>query len=151
HDAPLAPTAQGELGNPGSTGTTPPARVYYVGAYYDKIDRPTMQVNVGTNGGTAWTRPTDPNDPLNNRSDTVLRTDYSYNAAGWLENTTDPRALVGRREYDALGRIVKTIDAYTSPPTTSNRTTEYSFDGNTNLLRLRAVLSGGEEITRWVY
>ena len=35
-------------------------------------------MNVGTNGGTAWTRPSVPT-----ASDTVLVTSYNYNAAGW--------------------------------------------------------------------
>jgi RHS repeat-associated protein len=64
-------TATGALGNP---TTTPKARVSYVAYYYDAARRLTTTVNVGTNGGTAYTRPSTPDA----RSDTVLRTDTSY-------------------------------------------------------------------------
>ena len=47
-------TATGALGDP-TTG--PRARVSYAAAWYDLADRPTAAVDVGTNGGTAWTRP----------------------------------------------------------------------------------------------
>src|SRR6266851_2233169 len=42
--------------------------------YYDAADRPTSSVDVGTNGGTAYTRPSTPDA----RSDTVLRGDIGY-------------------------------------------------------------------------
>lgn len=71
HDA----TGTGELGDP---ATQPKARVSYAGIYYDKADRVTASVNVGTNGGAEWvyvsTAPA--------RSDTVLVNSQSYNAAG---------------------------------------------------------------------
>src|SRR5262249_5921901 len=64
-------TTGGPLGNP---TTAPKARVYYSAAYYDAVDRLTTSVDVGTNGGTAYTRPSTPDA----RSDTVLRNDISY-------------------------------------------------------------------------
>src|SRR5262249_46706135 len=71
-------TTTGALGNP---TTAPKARVYYAANYYDAVDRLTTTVNVGTNGGTAYTRPSTPDA----RSDTVLRTDVAYNGAGWVD------------------------------------------------------------------
>src|SRR5262249_15552140 len=68
-------TTLGGLNNP---TTAPKARVYYATAYYDAADRLTDSVNVGTNGGTAYTRPAG----VPARSDTVLVTHYDYNAAG---------------------------------------------------------------------
>src|SRR5207302_5764620 len=50
HDA----VATGALNNP---TTDPKARVYYVAGYFDAIDRQTDTVDVGTNGGSAYTRP----------------------------------------------------------------------------------------------
>ena len=41
----------------GQPDTDPPARVYYAADYYDAADRLTATVDVGTNGGSAWTRP----------------------------------------------------------------------------------------------
>src|SRR5262249_51000406 len=80
-------TATGELGN---ATTAPKARVYYAAAYYDAADRLTASVSVGTNGGSAYTRPSS----VPSRSDTVLVVDYGYNSAGWAETTTDPRGIV---------------------------------------------------------
>jgi RHS repeat-associated protein len=48
-------TSYGALGTP-SSGVG--ARVYYSASYYDLADRLIDSVDVGTNGGSAWTRPT---------------------------------------------------------------------------------------------
>src|SRR5262249_9629289 len=72
----------GALGNP---TTTPEARVSYVTAYYDAVNRTTASVNVGTNGGSSYTRPSS----APSRSDTVLETSYTYNAQGWNDTTAD--------------------------------------------------------------
>ena len=66
-------TQGGPLGNP---TTHPYARVSYVANYYDAANRLTNSVNVGTNGGTAYTRPT----TVPARSDTVLVTSTGYQA-----------------------------------------------------------------------
>ena len=66
-------TATGALGTPMS-GLG--ARVYYEGYYYDAAGRLTADVNVGTNGGSAWDMPDSP--PA--RSSTALVTTYSYAA-----------------------------------------------------------------------
>jgi RHS repeat-associated protein len=66
-------TATGALGNP---STSPKARVSYVASYYDAANRPTASVDVGTNGGSAYTRPSSVPSP----SDTVLVTSYAYAA-----------------------------------------------------------------------
>ncbi|MDB5309936.1 MAG: hypothetical protein JWO38_4138 [Gemmataceae bacterium] len=63
----------GELGTP-TTGVG--ARVSYAAAYYDAADRLTATVDVGTNGGNAYTRPT----TVPARSSTVLVTSESYAA-----------------------------------------------------------------------
>ena len=46
------------------------------------------------------------------RSDTALRTSYSYDTDGALQDVTDPRALVTRTEYDDAGRQTKVIRNY---------------------------------------
>jgi hypothetical protein len=61
----------------------PPSRL-------DSLSRLTADVNVGTNGGTSWTRPSTPHAA----SDTVLVSTDSHNPAGWLGSSTDPRGLV---------------------------------------------------------
>src|SRR5262249_3370550 len=69
-------TGAGALGSP-TTGVQ--ARVYFVANYFDLADRFFASANVGTNGGTAYTRPS----TVPARSDTVLVTSQIYNAAGW--------------------------------------------------------------------
>jgi RHS repeat-associated protein len=140
-------TATGALGDP---NTGPKARVSYTASYYDLADRPTAVVDVGTNGGSAWTRPSS----VPARSDTVLVTDFGYNAAGWVETTTDPKGIAGKTFYDNLGRATKTVDDYTNgvPTNSSDKTTEFTYDGSNHLLTLQADLAGGAfERTQWNY
>ena len=92
-------TGSGALGTP----TSGVGRVYYAASYYDNADRLTATVDVGTNGGTAWTRPSTPPTP----SATALVTTYGYNAAGWVQDVTDPLGLDTRTLYDALERTTR--------------------------------------------
>ena len=66
-------TATGALGTRDS-GVE--ARVYYSGNYYDLADRTIASVDVGTNGGSAWSMPDTPP----SRSDAALVTTYGYAA-----------------------------------------------------------------------
>jgi RHS repeat-associated protein len=140
-------TATGSLGDPNNA---PKARVYYSAAYYDAADRPTAQVDVGTNGGTAYTRPSTPP----SASDTTLVTTLSYNAAGWLDTTTDPRGIQEKEYYDALGNVTKDIQDYTdgTPTSNTNKTTETTYDGDGNVLTVKADEPGGSsQTTQYVY
>lgn len=130
----------GELGSP-SSGIG--ARVSYAASYYDALDRVTDSVNVGTNGGSAWTRP----GTVPSRSDNVLVTSYTYNDAGRLTDVTDPKNIVTRTEYDALGRTTRTIEAFTNgvPTDSTNRITAYTYDGIGNVTHLKAVLPDGPD------
>jgi RHS repeat-associated protein len=140
-------TTTGALGNP---TTAPKARVSYVTSYYDAANRQTATVNVGTNGGSAYTRP----GTVPSSSATVLVTTESYNAAGWLQDEVDPRGLDTRTSYDNLGQTTQTIEDYTNgtPTATSNKTTNYTYDGSNHRLTLQAVETGGaSETTKWIY
>jgi len=140
-------TTLGALGNP---TTAPLARVSYVADYYDAANRLTATVDVGTNGGTAYTRPASPPTP----SATVLVTSTAYNAAGWVATLTDPRGIVTQISYDNLGRTIKTIDDYTNgtPTANSNQTAEYTYDGDGNTLTVKVDLPGGAyQTTQYVY
>jgi RHS repeat-associated protein len=64
------------MGVLGTPTVAPFARVYYTAYYYDASNRPTATVNVGTNAGTAYTRPAS----VPARSSTVLVTSYGYTA-----------------------------------------------------------------------
>ena len=89
----------------------------YAAAYYDAADRPTAEVDVGTNGGTAYTRPPS---SAPSPSDTALVTGMTYNAAGWLSSVTDPRGIVTQTGYDNLGRTTQTVEDYTNGVPTAN-------------------------------
>ena len=132
-------TGTGELGD---ASTAPKARVSYVAYYYDLAAsvRPTV-VNVGTNAGSAYTRP----GTVPSRSDTVLVSSVDYDSAGLVWKTIDPRGMETRNTYDDLGRLIKTIQAYIdgTPSNNDDRTTEYTYDGYGNLLTLKAHLTSG--------
>src|SRR5262249_3002280 len=108
------------------------------------------QVDVGTNGGFAWARPA----IVPPRSDTTKVTDTTYNTAGWTDVVTNPRGIPAKSVYDNLGRVIRTIDAYTNgtPTATTDRTTESTFDGNGNRLMVSAVHFGRPaEKTEYVF
>jgi YD repeat-containing protein len=130
-------------------GTTA-ARTSYAGAYYDPADRVIASVDVGTNGGVAWTLPSS----VPSRSDSVLVTSTTYNAAGWVATVTDPRGIVAQTTYDALGRTTQTIEDYTgaAPSDEADKTTQFTYDGDDHLLTNTLVLpGGGQETTEYVY
>jgi YD repeat-containing protein len=140
-------TGTGALGSP-TSGIG--ARVYYAAAYYDSADRLTNTVDVGTNGGTAWTRP----NTVPTSSATVLVTSYAYNSLGLVQDVTDPMGLVNRTYYDNLGRVTQTIQDYTNGTETaeSNISTEYGYDGNDNVTSVQADQPGGtHQKTAYVY
>jgi YD repeat-containing protein len=140
-------SGSGALGTP-TTGVK--ARVSYAAMYYDRIDRPTADVDVGTNGGSAWTRPSN----VPSRSDSVLVTDYGYNAAGWLETVTDPRGLVGKSFYDLAGRTTKTIDNYVDGTVSDadDKTVEFTYNPNGAVKTVKALLTGsGYQTTETVF
>ncbi len=140
-------TATGALVSP---STSPKARVSYAAAYYDKAERLTASVNVGTNAGSAYTRPS----TVPSRSDTVLVVSQTYNSAGWISAVTDPRGIEDRLSYDNLGRTTKTIEAYVdgTPDGGSDKTNEFTYDGDGHALTLKAYLTATTyQKTQWVY
>jgi RHS repeat-associated protein len=141
-------TGTGALGGPSSTNA---ARVYYTVSYYDAADRDVADVNVGTNGGTAYTRPSS----VPSRSADVLVTSYTFNPAGWVDETTDPRGIIAKTDYDNLGRTVATIADFTggAPTNSSNQTTGYTYDGENHVTSMTAVMPTGEtsEETQYIY
>ena len=107
-------------------------------------------MDVGTNGGTAWTRP----GSVPTASDTVLVSSVGYNAAGWQDTATDPKGRVGTTSYDALGRVVKTVGNYVDGVVSDadDRTIEYGFDsaGRPTAVTVR-LPGGGVQTTETVY
>jgi RHS repeat-associated protein len=146
HDA--SATATGLLGSP-TAGIG--ARVSFAARYFDAANRLTAVVDVGTNGGGAFTRPATP--PA--RSDTALVTSYSFDAAGRLLDTTDPRGVVNRTLSDALGRTTATIANFTggAPGTQADVTTRFTFDSAGRLASRTAVQPAGtpSQVTGYMY
>ena len=142
-----APTAAGPLGGTGG----PAARVSYADAYYDAAGRLTATVDVGTNGGAAWTRPA----AVPAGSDTALVTSTAYDAAGNVAAVTDPKGLATAYAYDALNRTTRTVADYTdgTPTNGSNQTTAYTYDGDGHVTSLTAVMPAGQpsQVTGYAY
>ncbi|MFM8930435.1 MAG: hypothetical protein ACKOS8_00985, partial [Gemmataceae bacterium] len=116
-------TGTGALGT-ASTGVN--ARVTYAASYYDGADRLTAVVDVGTNGGSSYTRPS----TIPSRSDTVLVTSTAYNSAGLAWKVTDPKGIESRKTFDALGRVTKSIENYVDGVVsdTDDKTTESTYN-----------------------
>ena len=95
-------------------------------------------VNVGTNGGSAWTRPSSVPSP----SATVLVTTTAYNAAGFVDNQVDAAGEETKYSQDALGRTTQTIEDYTNgtPTANSDKTTNYTYDSDGNTLTVSVSL-----------
>jgi RHS repeat-associated protein len=78
----------------------------------------------------------------------------TYNSAGWLESTTDPRGIVNKIFYDALQRVTKTVEAYIDGTVSDgdDKTVEYTYDASGHMLTLKVLLTGGSyQETKWVY
>ena len=136
----------------GGTGelTTSSARVTYTASWFDGANRQTATANYGTNGGSAFSRPSSP--PA--RSDTVLVTSTEYNTAGLAYQTTDPAGKVAQGEFDDAGRTTKQIGDYVdgNPATGSSDedvTVEmaYNSDGQVTTLTAKNPTTG-DQVTK---
>jgi RHS repeat-associated protein len=152
-------TLTGALGTP-TSGVE--ARVSYSASYYDAADRDMADVNVGTNGGSAWTPPAY---SVLARSGTELLTTYVYDPAGNIAFVTDPMGISNATGYDALGRTIITVANWTpvmgpidmstlgTLSDSSNVVTEYTYDGDNHVTSMTAVLPSGEasQTTTYLY
>jgi hypothetical protein len=142
--------AEGPLGNASGTGG-PAARVSYDAEYFDDANRETADGNVGTNGGTAWTRPSTPDAS----GATRLVTATEYGPQGLASLTIDPRGIVNVTFYNLLGETMNTIAAYTdgTPTADTNQTTDFTFDADGDETSQTAVMPSGtpNQTTGWIY
>ncbi|MEW6747136.1 MAG: RHS repeat-associated core domain-containing protein [Planctomycetota bacterium] len=114
------------------------------------------RVEYGTYGGSDFDR-----DGLSvpARSDTALRTTFTYNTDGTLQKLEDPKALVTKWEYDAEGRRTKEIRHYDAnvnsgnpSGTDDNVTVTYAFTDGL-MTSMTADLPAGEtdQTTTYAY
>jgi len=133
-------TATGALGN---ASTAPKARVAYVAAYYDAANRVTAQVNVGSNGGSAYTRPSS----VPARSDTALVTSYGY-AADEVQRVALSGAPTGGTFTLSFGGQTTSAIAYNaSAATVQSALQALSSIGSGNVLVMGG--SGGPWVVRF--
>ncbi len=125
-------------------------RAQITGRWYDTVEREADRVEFGTYGVANFDR-----DGMSvpARSDTALRWTSTYNTDGTLQEVTDPRALVQRFEYDALGRRTKEIKNYgdgTPSGTDSDVTIRYEY---ANGLRTKYIadVPGTDQETLYIY
>jgi RHS repeat-associated protein len=108
---------------------------------------------VGTNGNTPYDRP----DTVPARSDDVLLTTTLYNNAGQACLMTDPAGRNQRQTFDALGRLVESVQNYidgvvdaTHPDEDVTVRRTYTADGQ--LATLTAVNpTTGDQTTQYLY
>jgi RHS repeat-associated protein len=129
-------SATGALGTP-TSGVF--ARDSYIAGYYDAADRLTDQVNVGTNGGSSYTRPSS----VPSRSDTVLVNSEAYDPAGNAWKITDARNILTQYNFDMLSRVTGEIDnSDGGSPATGSAITGFTYDGDDNVLTIVAYFPG---------
>src|SRR5581483_7758072 len=90
---------------------------------------------------------------LPDRDDNTLITEYAYNPAGRLETIVDPRGIVSKLYYDALGRTIKTIENYQDgePSDSDDKTILLGYDGAGHVVTVTALLADGYQTTEYVY
>ena len=134
-------------------------RTSYVYRWYDATDRLAGVADYGAVGSAPGYTAGSANIPT--RSDTILVTTLAYDDASRVQDTTDPAAVVLRREYDDRGRTTKTIRNYDDSITANggegadhdaNNTTEvvYNEDGLVEKLIAHNHTTGDQE-TLYVY
>ena len=77
---------------------------------------------------------------------------------GRLQQTTDPKGIVAKTDYDMLGRTLRTVSAFSTglPTSSTDQTTEYTLDGDNHVLTMKAWVnnSGTNNVfqtTKYVY
>ena len=130
--------------------------------WYDGANRQTAVGDYGSgdtaSGAGEWkyaTVPSRPSSAPTSSSDTVLLTQYSYNAdSGLLETVTDPAGTKTRSTYDDLGRTTK-VEEDDGGSAERHILTQYSGLGSTTKLIVDVDKSGtvtsGDQVTTYLF
>ncbi len=122
-------------------------RIQISADWFDDLDRVTDAVRYGTYGGADFDRkPSGSWLTVPARSDTALRTTYTYNDDGTLLQVEDPKALKMRYAYDALGRTITEFRNYVNG--TPSGTPDYTTCTDDNITRFE--FSKGLQTKMWV-
>ena len=136
----------------GGTGelTTSSARVTYTASWFDGANRQTATANYGTNGGSAFSRPS----TAPARSDTVLVTSTAYNTAGRPTRPSIRRGRKAAAEFDDAGRTTKQIGDYVDGNPATGTSDEdvtvemaYNSDGQVTTLTAKNPTTG-DQVTK---
>ena len=153
-------TSEGPLDDDGGaltfTATDVEGRIQITAKWYDDWDRLWEIVQYGTKhsaDNSANFNRSGLSVPA--RSADELRTTYTYNTDGTLKEITDPKALVTRTEYDALGRRTRTIANYDdgSPSSLTADDDQVVIYGYTDGLQtsITADLYSGDQTTTYTF
>jgi RHS repeat-associated protein len=137
-------TGTGGLVDP---STNPTARVSYDAAWPDALGRLHSRAEYGTNGASAFTRPT----VTPTASATVLLTIHAFNSRGELNLLTSPAGMQTSYVYDDAGRVTQTIADYgTSPHLNRETDITYTPDGKVWHLTVKNAATG-DQVTKYVF
>lgn len=168
HDDGLSGGTTGALNTSGATSLSSIAvgsitgRVQITATWYDDLDRVLDTVALGTNNGSTYTRS---GASAPSRSDTALRTTYTYDNFGRVSDITDPGdadatgGRIQRTEYDAAGRRLRVIDNYTNgtpgggTKNDEDRVVEYTYGagGLVTAVTRKMTSSGDDQTTTYTY
>jgi YD repeat-containing protein len=131
-------------------------RVSITGHWYDTLNRRIDSVGLGTYNAADYDRdgasaPT--------RSDTAIRSTTTYNDDGTAQKVEDPKSIVTKWEYDALGRKTKEIRNYNAAVnsgnpsgTDDNVTTTWTYvDGLMTALTADVPSGETDQVTTYTY
>ena len=128
--------------------------------WHDALGRQTHFADYGDNGGLDLVRSDTPPEP--NTSDDYIVTQTVYGNDGRIQSTIDNLGIETRQQHDALGRVVRSIEAYDDgivldDELDTDRTTLYGFDYYGRLATLVLLNPKGagygveEQETRFLY
>ncbi|MBL9080176.1 MAG: hypothetical protein JNK76_00125, partial [Planctomycetales bacterium] len=128
--------------------TSAVARISRHARWYDGLGRETAAANFGT---SEYPRPSSP--PRS--TDSIPVSQYHYNTAGQPFESVDAIGRITRREFDAIGRIVVTVDNFTGcecPGRESDITVRQQFDADGHIVAITACSPDtGDQTTRYLY